>query len=449
MKLKRTIALILCVFMIAVCVPFYASANENNPTITVSSATNFAGATVDIAISVANNPGILGATLKITFGSLTLVGASNGDAFDALTMTKPGAFASPCNFVWDGQELEAEDIKDGAILNLQFKIPDDAKEGDEYPISVSYTSGDIIDGNLVPVSVNIANGKVSVISFIPGDLNNDGFINTTDVILLRRHIAGGYNQTIIEAAADVNNDGIINTTDVILIRRYIAGGYGVELMPAAHYTDVHRIVKLVDVVPTDDDEYMAKYQVYNPYTGAVETLYGSTTAAKAANVKVKAYGDMVTVTSTGKVDENAKSQQFKDMQKYWILSYDADDDTLEICPYGDLTSVYYVNADKASIVRLGSDTKWIEDVITWGKMSVLDKAGLASGGDEIKCYNKAYTEDDGQTYSTKYAKYVKATILIDWEDETDFTVKDENGFNGDAVFAVVWVMDGEEKELDV
>ncbi len=204
--------------------------NENDPTITVSSATDFAGETVDIAVSIEKNSGILGATLKITFGSgLTLVGASNGDAFSPLTMTKPGVFGSPCNFVWDGQELNEEDIKDGTILNLQFKISDNAKEGDEFPINVSYTSGDIIDGNLEPVSVNIVNGKVSVISFNPGDLNNDGSINTTDVILLRRHIAGGYNQTIIEEAADVNNDGNINTTDVILIRRYIAGGYDVEL----------------------------------------------------------------------------------------------------------------------------------------------------------------------------------------------------------------------------
>lgn len=30
-------------------------------------------------------------------------------------------------------------------------------------------------------------------------------------------------------AADVNRDGHVNSADVILLRRYIAGGYGVEL----------------------------------------------------------------------------------------------------------------------------------------------------------------------------------------------------------------------------
>ena len=36
---------------------------------------------------------------------------------------------------------------------------------------------------------------------------------------------------IDENAADVDGNGIINTTDVILMRRFIAGGYGVVLKP--------------------------------------------------------------------------------------------------------------------------------------------------------------------------------------------------------------------------
>ena len=64
---------------------------------------------------------------------------------------------------------------------------------------------------------------------ISGNLNDDGTINSTDVILLRRYIAGGYGISINEQAADVNADGKINSSDVILLRRYIAGGYGVIL----------------------------------------------------------------------------------------------------------------------------------------------------------------------------------------------------------------------------
>jgi hypothetical protein len=31
---------------------------------------------------------------------------------------------------------------------------------------------------------------------------------------------------------DLNGDGLVNTTDVVYLRRYIAGGYGIELKPA-------------------------------------------------------------------------------------------------------------------------------------------------------------------------------------------------------------------------
>ena len=66
-----------------------------------------------------------------------------------------------------------------------------------------------------------------------GDLDDNGVINTTDVVLLRRFIAGGYGVEIPEKAADLNSDGILNTTDVVLLRRYIAGGYDVVLPGAA------------------------------------------------------------------------------------------------------------------------------------------------------------------------------------------------------------------------
>ena len=62
-----------------------------------------------------------------------------------------------------------------------------------------------------------------------GDFDGDGLINTTDVVLLRRYIAGGYGVEISEKAADLNSDGTLNTTDIVLLRRYIAGGYDIVL----------------------------------------------------------------------------------------------------------------------------------------------------------------------------------------------------------------------------
>jgi hypothetical protein len=62
-----------------------------------------------------------------------------------------------------------------------------------------------------------------------GDVNDDDKINSVDVLLMRKTIAGGWNVTINETAADVNCDGNINNLDVLLVRKHIAGGWGVNL----------------------------------------------------------------------------------------------------------------------------------------------------------------------------------------------------------------------------
>jgi len=62
-----------------------------------------------------------------------------------------------------------------------------------------------------------------------GDLSEDGLITSTDVVLLRRYIAGGYDVTLNPKAADLSGDGLVTATDVVLLRRYIAGGYGITL----------------------------------------------------------------------------------------------------------------------------------------------------------------------------------------------------------------------------
>ena len=57
---------------------------------------------------------------------------------------------------------------------------------------------------------------------IYGDVNDDGKVNTKDLILLRQHLAG-WDVTINADNADVTADGKVNTKDLILLRQYLAG----------------------------------------------------------------------------------------------------------------------------------------------------------------------------------------------------------------------------------
>ncbi|MFZ5987066.1 MAG: glycoside hydrolase family 9 protein [Bacillota bacterium] len=56
-----------------------------------------------------------------------------------------------------------------------------------------------------------------------GDLNNDGNIDSTDYVLLRRYILGIIKTFAVPEAADLDGNGGINSTDYTLLKRYILG----------------------------------------------------------------------------------------------------------------------------------------------------------------------------------------------------------------------------------
>ena len=56
------------------------------------------------------------------------------------------------------------------------------------------------------------------------DLNNDGDVNTADVIAVYSFITDGVASGFDGEAADINNDGDVNTADVVAIYDYIING---------------------------------------------------------------------------------------------------------------------------------------------------------------------------------------------------------------------------------
>ena len=201
--------------------------DPNAPAISIDNVTSSAGKTVEVNIALKNNPGILGASFTLSYSEeLTLISAQKGEALSSLTYTAPGELSNPCRFGWDGVD---ESDADGVVLTLTFKVPDNAKQGDSYAINISYDNGSIFDNSMNAINFSIESGSIKIPEYVSGDLNDDGIINMQDVVLLRRHIIGGYNVVINDLAADVNRDGLLNMQDVVLIRRYIVGGYGVEL----------------------------------------------------------------------------------------------------------------------------------------------------------------------------------------------------------------------------
>ena len=132
--------------------------SQAGPMISVGKAYAKPGASVSVPVVLTGNTGICGATIKISYdSSLVLTDVSAGSALSSLAMTKPGNLASnPVNIVYDGLE---EDRTNGEIAYLTFTAPE--KEG-VYSISLSYDTGDIVDGDLQAVSLGVKAGSLSV-----------------------------------------------------------------------------------------------------------------------------------------------------------------------------------------------------------------------------------------------------------------------------------------------
>lgn len=246
---KKLLSFLLALVMIVSIIPCpkaSAAAAETTAALTVEGLWANPGDTVDVKVSIAGNPGILGAILTVSWDqTLTLVGDTSGEVFSYMTYTSPSRYnPAGTNFVWFGNEVGK--VMDGVVLNLTFQVSETTKNNEVLPIKVTYTPGDIFDGNDRDVILSITNGYVHVIDYTPGDVTNDGRVNTRDLVCLSQYISDGcktdpegYNAKVVEGACDVNGDGRINARDLIRLSQYISDGnqtnpegYNAVLQPA-------------------------------------------------------------------------------------------------------------------------------------------------------------------------------------------------------------------------
>ncbi len=124
-----------------------------------------AGDTIPVVVELRENPGILGVVLTLEYdeSAMTLVDVENGEAVaDVLTLTHSKEFASGMNFVWDGLELDSNDIREGEMLVLYFELFPDAIPGKRYPIKLGYKPGSVIDEDLNRVNLIISQGFIEI-----------------------------------------------------------------------------------------------------------------------------------------------------------------------------------------------------------------------------------------------------------------------------------------------
>ena len=120
------------------------------------------GDIVEVAISVANNPGItcLGFSVDFDDTALALVALTNSGLLSGANHA-PVTGTSPCKLAWQNGTATKDNTDNGEIIVLEFEILQGAELG-EHEITLSYKPNNILDSSMQPVYFDIEGGSVTV-----------------------------------------------------------------------------------------------------------------------------------------------------------------------------------------------------------------------------------------------------------------------------------------------
>lgn len=162
---KKFFAIVLATMMMVSSVVVNVSA-ETTPTIAASKVTGQVGETVDVVISLENNPGFVSMMLDVEYDStaLKLMGINDPGLIGGSEHSSDYTL-NPYRLTWSNDTAPSNIMVNGNIVTLTFEILETAVSG-EYEIAVTYDYDDyfIYDYDVELVLFNLVNGSVTVLS---------------------------------------------------------------------------------------------------------------------------------------------------------------------------------------------------------------------------------------------------------------------------------------------
>ena len=188
----------------------------DKPSISLENAETVPGRTVRIPISIANNPGVSGIKMSISY--------------DPQFMLLKGV--EYCD--WEGTDNSSQNCNGN--LNIVLSRPDNYTKNTVLAYLIFEAKNPSIAPNKIEInSIMVCNEKLDLIDFdtngasiiiltdiISGDTNGDGEITVADAVLLAQYLAGWQVKTA-PLTADCNGDGIITVADAVLLAQHLAG----------------------------------------------------------------------------------------------------------------------------------------------------------------------------------------------------------------------------------
>jgi len=195
------------------------------PAVSADSVTALAGQTVQVALRVQNNPGIVALRANVSYDSSVLI-LTNIEGADFADAAFSPLESNPITVNWV-DSIHPDVTEDGVLALLTFTVAEGARAG-SYPLTVSIPDpDDVFNYEMETVAMDAVSGGVSVVTYTPGDINGDTKVNIRDLGLFQQYL-NGWDVTIIEAAADVNGDNKLNIRDLGTLQQFL-NGWNVEL----------------------------------------------------------------------------------------------------------------------------------------------------------------------------------------------------------------------------
>ncbi|MBQ0010192.1 MAG: hypothetical protein KBS76_03710 [Ruminococcus sp.] len=181
--MKKTFSLLLAVLIAVGLLPVATVTvlAASPATVTIGSTSTMPGSTIDLDVSIADNPGIAAMGFTLSFDeSLTLIGATMGEALGGLSMTPPsqlenvGRISGSCLFAFFGSNNATGN---GVMLHLTFRVDEQAQANKDCLISITFEENDVLNDAKTAVDITAKNGIVTIIDYMPGDVDGNGKIN--------------------------------------------------------------------------------------------------------------------------------------------------------------------------------------------------------------------------------------------------------------------------------
>jgi len=183
---------------------------------------NLTTAAEGAAITFADTQGKRSSDIKV---EVTATADANGEYTVAchpyLTFKGVENVANGAKVDVSGNKITISGASAGKLCDFVFTTNADVQQDDLYAYGLLSASGKVVDA-----------GKVTVVNFKYGDVNEDGKINGKDVASMLKHKAG-FDVVFNEEASDVYSDGKFTARDITYLVRHLANWEGYEAIPSS------------------------------------------------------------------------------------------------------------------------------------------------------------------------------------------------------------------------